>query len=121
MISRSLKWTLATLTIAGLAFISWPKLALFKCRSIQSEAKVGLNHLYEAEKFYYARHHSYTSLEMLIQEGLIKSNEKNYTYKTSHHDDKNFEIIATAKNLREDTWSINQNGEIRSIINACNL
>ena len=108
-------------TIAGLAFISWPKLELFQCRSIQSEAKAALSHLYEAEKFYYARHYSYTSLEMLIQEGLIKSNEKNYTYKTTQHDDKNFEIIATAKNLRQDSWAINQTGEIRSIINACNL
>ncbi len=107
------------LTLAGLAFISWPKFELFQCRSVQSEAKAQLNHLYEAEKFYYAHHHSYTSLEMLIQEGLIKSNEKNYTYKTSHYDDKKFELIATAKSLREDTWAIDQTGDIRSIKNAC--
>lgn len=121
MISRSFKWTLVALTLAGLTFISWPKFELFQCRSVQSEAKAILNHLYEAEKFYYAHHHSYTSLEMLIQEGLIKSNEKNYTYKSVSYDDKRFEIVAIAKNLKQDSWSINQTGDIQSIINACTL
>ncbi|MEI6804986.1 MAG: hypothetical protein WCK49_00580 [Myxococcaceae bacterium] len=119
MIPRLLKWTLASIIVTGLIFISWPKFEAFQCRSIQSEAKAQLSHLYEAEQFYFAHHHSYTSLEMLIQEGLIKSNEKNYTYKTSYYDDKTFEIVATSKTLNQDVWSINQADRLQSIKNAC--
>ena len=121
MTLRLLKWTLFGLAIACLAIISWPKFELFRCRSIQSEAKAQLSHLYEAEKFYFAHHHSYASLEMLIQKGLIRSNEKNYSYNTVRYDDKNFEIIATAKSLKQDIWAIDQTGNIQSITNACTL
>ena len=121
MLSRSFKWTLIGLGICILTFIAWPKFELFQCRSTQSEAKAQLNHLYEAEKFYYAYHHTYTSLEILIQEGLVKSNEKNYTYTTSHHDAKNFELIATGKSLINDRWAVDQTGEIRALYNACTL
>ena len=118
---RSLKWVLIGIGILALAFISWPKFELFQCRSIQSEAKAELNHLYEAQKFYYAYHHTYASLETLIQEGLVKSTEKNYTYKTIHSDQKTFKITATGKTLVSDIWEVDQTGEIRALQNACNL
>lgn len=119
MVSRSLKWTLIGLGVCALAFLSWPKFELFQCRSLQSEAKAQLWHLYEAEKFYYAYHHTYTSLETLIQEGLVKSSEKNYTYQTVHHDTKQFQIIAIGKTLLSDRWVVDQAGDIRALQNAC--
>lgn len=121
MAMRSLKWTIIGVTVFILIFISWPKFQLFQCRSTQSEAKAWLYHLYEAEQFYFAHHHSYASLEMLIQEGLVKSSEKNYTYKTSHYDDKRFVIQATAKNLHDDSWTVDQTGTIRAEFDACTL
>lgn len=116
--SRFLKLTLIILALFVLAFLAWPKFELFQCRATQSEAKAWLQHLYEAEKFYYAHHQEYASLEMLLKEGLVKSREIYYTYETQSHDSKHFVIVAKNKN---DLWSIDQTGEIKSIQNACIL
>ena len=113
---RFWKLTLVTIVLFVLAFIAWPKFELFKCRATQSEAKAWLQHLYEAEKFYFAHHQEYASLEMLLKEGLVKSREIHYSYETQAYDVKHFIIIAKSKN---DVWSIDQTGEIKSIQNAC--
>ena len=118
---RSLKWALIALITLALLYMSWPKFELFQCRSVQSEAKAWLTHLYEAEKFYYAHHHQYASLEMLLQKGLVKSSEKNYTYHTFQYDTQSFEMRAISKNLDHDIWSVNQTGKIRAIHDACPL
>src|SRR3989338_1914183 len=114
---RFFKWALVASGLCLLAYLSWPQFELFQCRSIQSEAKAQLNHLYEAERFYYAYHQSYTSLETLISEGLIKSSEKNYAYKTTEHSQKTFKITATGKTLVSDIWEVDQSGEIRALQN----
>ncbi|MES2504286.1 MAG: hypothetical protein V4534_05345 [Myxococcota bacterium] len=113
-------WKLALILVglAVLAYIAWPKYELFQCRSRQSEAKAWLKHLYEAEKYYFAHHQEYASIEMLLKEGLVKSREIHYIYETQSHDSKHFVIIAKNNN---DIWSIDQTGEIKSIHNACIL
>lgn len=113
---------LIILGLSVLAYLAWPKFELFQCRSIQSEAKAWLHHLYEAEKFYFAHNRIYTSLETLLEEGLVNSNEIHYTYDVQIFDSKRLLIVATSKELlgnKKDIWSIDQNGEIKSIQNAC--
>ncbi|MBH1989334.1 MAG: hypothetical protein I8H75_06010 [Myxococcaceae bacterium] len=121
MVWRSLKWTVSGLIVFILVFISWPKYELFQCRSKQSEAKAWLSHLYQAEKFYYAHHQHYVSLETLIEQSLVKSNDLNYTYKTVFANGHAFELQAIAKNLDEDTWTVNQSGKLVARFDACSV
>lgn len=114
---RKVVWIASWIIGCGLlVFLSIPKYQLFQCRSTQSEAKAWLQHLYEAEKFYYAHHQEYASLEMLISAGLVKSDRIHYVYQTKQYDARHFQIIATYQN---DIWSVDQTGEIKAIYDAC--
>lgn len=100
--------------LALLIVWAFPSFKQFQCRAKQSEARMGLEQLADAEHFYRNEHQhyeTYTSFE-----------KKYYRFSTESITEKTFELRATGlpkTQVEKDIWSIDERGELKHVHDGC--
>ncbi len=120
--SRLLEIFILLCILGVLTLLTVPYFKQFQCRSRQSEARMELTNLYQAEKLYHATHQRYADLETLGKLGLIMMKGKYYSFEIIQIKENSFHINALAQKksfTKLDSWSIDQTGQLKHLQNAC--
>lgn len=110
--SRLLEIFILSCILAALTLLTVPYFKRFQCLAKQSEARMKLTNLHQAQKLYHATH----------QKLDITPKGKYYRFEISRTGEKLFAINALSKKesfTTLDSWSIDQTGTLKHLQNAC--
>ena len=102
--------------LALLIMWAFPNFKQFQCRAKQSEARMGLEQLADAEHFYRNEYQRY--------EFQASFQKKYYRFSTQSISEKTFELRATGlakTQVEKDVWSIDEKGELKHVYDGCTL
>ncbi len=108
--------------LGALTVLTLPYFKKFQCLAKQSEARMKLTNLYQAQKLYHATHQQYADLKSLQKLEITPIKGKYYSFEISHTAEKTFCIKALGKKKNfttPDSWSIDQTGTLKHLQNAC--
>jgi Tfp pilus assembly protein PilE len=120
--SRLLEIFILSCILLILILFTVPYFKQFQCLAKQSEARMKLVDLYQAEKLYHATHQHYADFEVLQKLDVTSIKGKYYRFEIKRPEDNYFRINALGKQKNfttPDSWSIDQTGTLKHTQNAC--
>ncbi len=108
--------------IGILAAIAIPNYLNYQCKAKQAEAKSNLGAIRTMEEAYFAANDAYTTstadIGFEVKGGAAQAR---YTYSITAADSTSFSAQATSADINgaTDTWTINQDGDLANLPNAC--